>query len=85
MGFFYKPYFEIAEHILEVISEKVASGELEDASTTISQMSSGSKERKPSKLRLADDGVQAKQKEGKSDGKAMPHPFRDVLVRGKVK
>lgn len=55
------------EHILEVISEKVASGELEDASTTISQMSSGSKERKPSKLRLADDSVQAKQNEGRND------------------
>ncbi|XP_020631007.1 rRNA-processing protein efg1-like [Orbicella faveolata] len=47
---------EKQEQILELISEKVASGELEDASATIDQMGSGSKERKTArpKLRLTE-------------------------------
>lgn len=53
---FYPMGKSISEQILELISEKVASGELEDASATIDQMGSGSKERKTArpKLRLTE-------------------------------
>jgi len=52
---------EKQEQILKLISEKVATGELEDASTTINQMGSESKERKTTrpKLRLAEHAEQA--------------------------
>ena len=63
------PFCEISEQILKVISDKVANGELEDTSTTIGQMSSGSKGTSTSKLRLAIEGEQAKQEEERHDGK----------------
>ena len=53
MGFLYV----ILEQILKTIAKKVASGELEDASRTIGQMGSASKERKKKKpILLLSDG-----------------------------
>ena len=72
-----------AEQILKVVSEKVASGELEDASTTIGQMSSGLKERKTSKLRLAEEAEQAEveEKEEKNDGKTIGPVLAPLVQR----
>lgn len=57
----------ISEQILKLISEKIALGELEDASATIDQMGSESKERKTTrpKLRLAEQaGVEGDSGDG---------------------
>lgn len=62
------PNCQISEHIHKVISEKVASGELEDASVTISQLSSGSKESKPGKLRLMEEAGKSGQTEERDKG-----------------
>ena len=66
------PFCEISEQILKVISDKVANGELEDASATIGQMSSGLKGTSTAKLRLAIEGEQAKQEEQRHNGKTTP-------------
>lgn len=57
------------EQILQVISEKVASGELDDASKTIGKMSSGSKEGKAGKLKLTkpENGQAVGKKERKEE------------------
>ena len=70
---------KISEQILKGISEKVASGELEDAFTTIDQMSSGFKERKGAKPKviLRVEPGQADQKGESGEGEALQgHPTR---------
>ena len=63
--------YVILEQILKTITKKVASGELEDASSTIGQMGSASKERKKKKsvLVLSDgEAEQADPNEDSGDG-----------------
>lgn len=63
----------ISEQILKLISEKIALGELEDASAKINQMGSESKERKTTrpKLRLAEQAEQAGVEGDSGDGMAL--------------
>ena len=63
------PFCEITGQILKVISDKVADGELEDASKTIGQTSSELKGTSTAKLRLVIEGEQPKQEEERHGGK----------------